>query len=277
MRNDFCDRSVIFMPTISPLYTAQNCRVAYQLNWSLSVFWSATPPPADGWLDPLRVATESDGIRLLEHRLLETRTSQFLLSTKPETAPPAIARSVKGRLQHLLKERLQKAFRRNYSLWSVGSANQETIERYVGGQTQHHRMADRRVQSHLESLSLGNEEVDLATPRVSGHACFSYNLHLVFVNRDRGIDIRRESLEKRRSTIIAVCQKKGHLLSRGHILADHLHLALGCHLTESPLAVALGYLNNLAYVEGMKPVFDYGFYVGTFSRFDLNAVRQSLR
>jgi len=53
-----------------------------------------------------------------------------------------------------------------------------------------------------------------------------------------------------------------------------VHLLLGCKLTESPLDVALGYLNNLAFVQGMQRVYQFGFDVGTVGEYDLGAVRR---
>jgi hypothetical protein len=32
-------------------------------------------------------------------------------------------------------------------------------------------------------------------------------------------------------------------------------------------------MNNLAYAAGMKPIFKFGFYVGTFGEYDLGATR----
>ncbi len=69
-----------------------------------------------------------------------------------------------------------------------------------------------------------------------------------------------------------VARIKGYRLSRGAILADHIHLTLGCPFDVSPADVALGYLNNLAYVHGMKPVFQYGAYIGTFGEYDQRVV-----
>ena len=34
----------------------------------------------------------------------------------------------------------------------------------------------------------------------------------------------------------------------------------------------LGYMNNLAYVHGMKPAFRFSYYVGTFSEYDLGVI-----
>jgi hypothetical protein len=53
-------------------------------------------------------------------------------------------------------------------------------------------------------------------------------------------------------------------------------LELGCGLEDSPLEVALSYVNNLAYTQGMKPVYQFGFYVGTFGEYDLGAIRRHL-
>ena len=49
-------------------------------------------------------------------------------------------------------------------------------------------------------------------------------------------------------------------------------MTLGCDITESPADVALGYLNNLAYVQGMKSVYQFGYYVGTFGEYDLGVM-----
>jgi len=94
------------------------------------------------------------------------------------------------------------------------------------------------------------------------------------VTTNRDVEIRAEVLERRRSMIVAAAAKKQHLIGSGQLLADHIHLALGCNLIESPREVALGYLNNLAYAEGLRRVYELGFYVGTFGEYDLGAVWQ---
>lgn len=259
-----------------PIYTAANCEAAYKLNWSLSVFWTSMPPASATWLEALGKVTEPDGVRILEHRLLKNNVSQFLISTRPEVAPAALVRSIKGRLQHLVRSLLPKAFRRNYGLRSIGDAGADVVEGYVRRQTAHHPMADDRMQRRFESLSIDGG-ADLKTPRISGHAQFLYNLHLVLVHQDRDKEVRAAILERRRLRVLAIAAKKGHLIGSGQLLADHLHVMLGCKLTESPQQVALGYMNNLAYTEGMKPLFEFSYYVGTFGEYDLDAVRRGLR
>lgn len=260
----------------APIYTPENCRAAYRLNWSLAIFWKTAAPPAGGWLEALTDATENDGVRLLEHRNTKSNVSQFLVSTRPETAPAEIARSVKGRLQYLVRESAPKAFRRNYGLRSVGEARGDVVQQYVRTQTEHHVMADSRVQARIESLAIDGVGPALLKPRIASHAQFCYNLHLVLVNRERGMDLRAGALEGRRDRVAAIAAKKSHLIGAGQLLGDHLHVTLGCPLGESPGEVARSYMNNLAYGEGMKPIFEFGFYVGTFGEYDLDAVRRHL-
>ena len=52
-------------------------------------------------------------------------------------------------------------------------------------------------------------------------------------------------------------------------------MSMGCHIEDTPEGVALCFLNNLAYSHGMRPVYRFGYYVGTFGNFDLGALRQA--
>lgn len=178
----------------APIYTAENCKAAYQINWALSLFWH-TPPDDAAWLPELQAATEPDGVRVLEHRFVKAGVSQLLLSTRPE--------------------------------------------------------------------------IDLGQSRQSAHAIYWYNLHVCFVTDGRWKEVRHEVLSKIRAMILRASEKKGHLLSHAALVPDHVHLALGCSLAESPADVALSYMNNLAYACGRAPVFAFGFYAGTFGEYDL--------
>jgi len=53
-----------------------------------------------------------------------------------------------------------------------------------------------------------------------------------------------------------------------------VHLTLGAPYERSPEEIALSYLNNLAYAHGMQPVYQFGYYVGTFGEYDMDAVRR---
>ena len=47
----------------APIYTLENCKAAYQLNWALSLFWHDSPRDCL-WLADLMKSTEPDGVRI---------------------------------------------------------------------------------------------------------------------------------------------------------------------------------------------------------------------
>jgi REP element-mobilizing transposase RayT len=167
---------------------------------------------------------------------------------------------------------MPKPFKKNYAIRSIGYVTRSIIEEYVARQTARHRMADSVVQRQLEELQICQPSVDLSQPQTTSHAIYWYNLHLTIGNDGRWPVVRHETLLKLRDSILAVSGAKGHRLSRGGILPDHFHLPLGCPLAVTPAEIALCYLNNLAYVYDMKPVFQFGAHLRTFSEYDLSAV-----
>jgi REP element-mobilizing transposase RayT len=261
---------------MEPIYTLTNTTPAYQLNWSVSLFGKIALPPPPHWLDQLKAVTERDGVRILEAHLEPPNVGQFFVSTRPEVAPSAIVRSVKGRWQHLLQAQHAIAFRRNYFIGSVGSAHCEVLDRYVAGQTDKHVMVDPRVQERLYSVQFHDAAIDLTHARTSNHGRFIYNLQIVLENVENLHDIREAVLLDSRAMVIRVAAKKDWLLSRIGLLSNHIHILLGAHVAESPASVALSLMNNLAYVQQMKPVLRFSYYAGTFGPYDLDAVRRRL-
>lgn len=259
-----------------PIYTTANVTPAYELRWSLAVFAKKPLPPVESWREPLQVVVEDDGVRILESQFRPPNVWLFLLSTRPTVAPPAIVKSVKGRLQHKIRPTCPDAFRRNFSLTSVGDASRKVVEGYVADQLGHHRMADERVQKRLGEFQLVFPDADLSQPEFSSHGRYLYNLHLVVVNAERWREVRESTLAATRDMFVKAAGKRGHRLSRLSVCADHLHATLGCNIAESPADVALGYMNNLAYAHGMKPVLQDSYYTGTFGEYDMDAVRRHL-
>lgn len=257
---------------MEPIYTPHNTNPAYQLNWGLTIFWRETPIGEENWLPDLQEATEPDGVKVIKHRTTTEGASQYFISTKPHVSPSEMVRSVKGRLQHLIRERLPKAFRRNYSLRGVGSATRKAVEEYVAAQLGHHRMADPKVQQRLTAFQRTDPRVDLAKPSFSSHGEYWYNLHVVMVNDERWMEVRHDVLHKLSDMVQRVALKHDYRLSRVGLLADHLHLTMGCPIDRSPEDVALGYLNNCAFACGMRPAFEFGYYVGTIGEYDRGAV-----
>lgn len=257
---------------MDPIYTPDNTKPAYQLNWGLTLFWRESPIPAENWLTSLQQVTEPDGVRVLRHRLTTRDASQFFVSTKPHVAPSEMIRSVKGRLQHLIRKQASKAFQRNYCLRSIGDTTRAIVEDYVASQLDHHRMADPRVQERLAKYQKTYPAVDLSKPCFSSHGEFWHNLHLALVNDERSMEIRDEVLGALSDMIERLAARNGYRLSRVGLLADHIHLTMGCPIDYAPQDVALAYLNNCAFACGMKRVFQFGYYVGTIGEYDRGAV-----
>jgi REP element-mobilizing transposase RayT len=221
------------MAVPDPIYTAENCNPAYQLFWSLALFWHAPAPDSAAWLAPLKQAVEPDGVRILEHHQRSPKVSQFFLSTKCAVTPAQMMRSLKGRLQYLVRREQPKAFQRNYSLKSVGEVRRQAIEKYVRSQLNHHAMADEKVQQALAAFQVPATGVDLGQVRRSSHGEFIYNLHAVLVHDGRWHEIRPEVLENICGMILRAGARKGHLLSAIGLLSDHIHMTLGCSLAAS--------------------------------------------
>ena len=256
---------------MEPIYTFANCRFAYQLDWSVSVFWRETAEE-DDWLEYLRAAAEADGVRILQHHFGGQggrSTSQFLVSTRPDVSPQSMLRSVKGRLQHLLRDARPRAFRRHHGFRSIGSTRRDTAEGYVASQHDHHPMADPQTQELLARFRMADPSVDLARPRESSHGRYWYGLHVVLENEDGWCEVDPAVLKALWQMLLKAARGKSHLLSRASILANHVHLVLGCRPAEAPGEVALGYMNNLAYACAMQPIFRHSAYLGTLGEYDI--------
>lgn len=256
------------------LYTQTNTSVAYQLNWSLSLFLSQQLPRQAHRLDELNATTENDGVRILEWRFSNDRTVQFFLSTQPHVSPTEVVRSVKGRWQHLIRDVSPKAFQRNYGIYGVGEANNKCLSGYLAKQTARHRMADPCVQERIERLQFHDTRIDLTTVRYTSHGQYNHSLQIVFENLDHLHDVSSESLLKIRSAIIRYCEQKQLCLARIGLLTNHVHILVGCDATESPQAIALALMNHISLAFGMKVLFEYGYYVGTFGVYDRGAMRK---
>lgn len=256
---------------LQPLYTSDNLAVAYQLNWGLCLFWRTQARPDSDWFATLQEQCEPAGLRILRHRFLQDDLSQFFVSTQPHIQPSEIARGLKGRLQRLVRDTALKPFQRNYDLHSIGSTQREKVENYVARQLQHHATDELTVSADEDDLQLVNAEVDLGRVRYSSHSRFRCNLHIVLRFAERVFDADR--LASVRQVLRQTAEKHSHELSRIGLLDDHIHLVLGFGLSESPLHVALPYMNNVTWVFGMRPVLRFSCFVGTCGEYDRGAVR----
>ena len=258
---------------IEPVYTSNNVTPAWQLIYSLTVFWK-TSPGTDSWCSELSAKVEADGLRILEHRFRDNFTSLFLISTTPDVAPVRIPARIKGRLQHLLKSGFPQPFQRNYDLVSLGSTKGEKTEEYVRMQVQHHLSDEPELSNRFSDLQIVNPEVDLLKTRYVRRGRCTCNIHLVVVHSERERVTCPEKWIPLRNMIRRWANAKRCLLSRAGLLPDHLHLTLGLNPELSPLEAALTLMNNVAWVHDMRDILMPSFHVNTFGRYDLGAVRR---
>jgi REP element-mobilizing transposase RayT len=261
---------------MEPIYTAENTKAAYQLNWSVALFGAKEIPLSTDWLPLLKPATDPDGVRILECHRPSSNVIQFLISALPALSPSQIVRSVKGRLQYVIRAAIPKAFRRNYFIGSVGEVNSRVLDQYVGKQAGKHPMADAAVQSRIESLQFHDSRVDLSSRRTGTYGQYVHSLQIVLENSEDWHEVRDDVLLGSRNMIIRCAAKKGWLLSRIGILSNHIHILVGIGVNESPESAALSLLNNLAFAQGWKRVFKFSYYAGTFGRYDRNAIRRAV-
>ena len=260
---------------ISPIYTAENTHAAYQLNWALSLFANAPLPHENMWLSAVTEGAERDGIRILEWRYSQMDVVQFWLSTTPLVKPSAVIKSIKGRMQTAIRSEQPQAFRRNYRLESIGAANVEQTLDYIALQPQRHAAETAPAQQQMEDRQLCDPEVDLTRIRFSAHGEFIHNLHLSLELPPDACDWDTDSFDIARQMLRKVCAKHGWLLARAGLVADHIHVGVGCGIDDVPQEVALSVLNNLAFAFGMQPCFRFSYYAGTFGPFNRGAIRHA--
>ncbi len=260
----------------TPIYTATSCKPAYQLRWSLSIFPQTLLPPINKWLNDLQASTIRDQVHTLDARILNDNVAQFLLSTEPSASPPDIVKSVKGRLQTILRPELKVAYRRNFRLTSVGDARIEVVENYVAAQLAHHRNSFTTATTKFESIQYEDKSVDLSTPINSAHGQYLLALHIVLVHAERFRIGELKTLGLTKESILRQAAEYQHRISRLAILPDHVHFTLGVGYDQSAVEIVLSYMNQVAAAHGGLRLWMDSFYVGSIGPYDMGAVRKVL-
>jgi len=216
-------------------------------------------------------------MRRLEHRLTD-ESWQITFSVIPLVTPIVFAARVKGRLQHALRQHGNDIqFRRKLSVRTIGDNTRADVEAYILKQVDKEQFADAHFRMEMREFTVQQADVDLAQPTVTNSGRYWYNLHVVLIVAQRHRLFDRRCLETVRNSSVRIAAKKGWAISILSVMPDHLHVALRGNLDQSPDEIALALLNNLAYALGQRPHLEPGYYVGTFSEYDMNAVRHRER
>jgi REP element-mobilizing transposase RayT len=257
------------------LYTFDIASAAYQLRWSLAIFPTGSIPEPAQWIKELSQACEPDGIRILEANRSNNDALMLLLSTQPQVKATTIVQRVKGRLQHMLRERGGIAWRRNFRLTAVGDANAARVDKYVADQLVHHPMASPMSQQNLAELGWEDRTVNIAIPINSSHGQYALGLHCVLVHAERWRNADRRFVEMTRNRILKTLADWNCNAARIALLADHVHFTMQLHYDASPSDVMLAIMNETCESQNGLRMWMDGFYVGTVGTYDMAAVRSS--
>lgn len=185
-----------------------------------------------------------------------------------------LATRAKGRLQHALRlAGSPQEFSRKLAVRSIGDNHTADVEAYIASQVSKARFADARYAQALQGFTFVDPNVDLAQPAESARGRYWYNLHLVFVVQQRG-ELDRPTLQRIYDTCGRIAAHKGYSIKSLSLMPDHLHLALRGDIERSPQEIALAFQNNTAYALGQRAIWCENFYAGTFSEYDMGAVRR---
>jgi REP element-mobilizing transposase RayT len=260
----------------APIYHAERQNPAYHLRYT----WTAWPagkqfvelPPLE-ILDDLAPAWEMDDLRVLEHSWTD-QAIQVAFSAKPNVSPVFLAARAKGRLQHALRAGgRSQGFSRKLAVRSIGDNRSDHVQAYIASQVEKEMFADPAFAESMREFTVIDQSVDWSAPQESVRGRYWYNLHLVLVVEQRSRVHDRTVLTLIKDTCFRVAKKKGYRLAALALMPDHLHLALQGNIEHSPQEIALAFQNNTTYALGQKPIWNDNFYVGTFSEYDMQAIR----
>ncbi|MEM7311875.1 MAG: transposase [Planctomycetota bacterium] len=260
-----------------PIYTTDKINSAYCLRY----VWTGWPKngstfpsePSTEFFDSLDKAWQEDGLRIVSVNWRSDRI-QIAFSAVPHVAPTLFVGRVKGRLQHALRKVVIPAvFSRKVAFRAIGNNHSEEIERYLSKQVDRERFVDSEFAELLEGFTHIGDVKRFRKPLTSVSGRYWYNLHIVLVTSGRGKIDSLNTLRKLDRSFEATANKHGYDLVMRSWLLDHVHVALRGNIEQSPQEIALSLMNNSAYTFGQNAVWQFGFYAGSFSEYDVNAVR----
>ena len=258
-----------------PLYTPESVHAAHALSYDWTGWLSDNapfPPQTPAAVHAAAPLWERDGL-LLETCSTRKDLLQILFRAGPPVSPVRFARIVKGRLQHALRgEGAAVRFSRKVAVRTLGSNIRQAVQGYLRKQVRKEKFADPRYAARMAQYTVEDEAVDLSQPTATVSGRYWYNLHLVIVAGGRRRIADESIFVQIRDACPRIAAKKDCRLRGVSVMPDHLHVAMRGNPELSPEDIALGFLNNLAFVLGRNRVWADGYYVGTFSEYEAEAI-----
>lgn len=225
-------------------------------------------------IEGCRSAWNEDGFDLLTYKC-KNETILATCETSPHISPVDFCRKIKGRLSHQSRKNGNAlTFSRAVSFRSLGYNSTEIVNQYVKNQIIKEDLADENYRERLKAYTLSECQRDLSWASSTHYGLYWYNIHLVIVAADRSIRISKdETFEKIKRTLPKIAKKHVCEIAHFAIVPDHIHVSLAANPKLSPFEIGLSFLNNLAYVLNIGVCWRNEFYVGTFSEYDLDALK----
>ena len=262
--------------TPTPFYTSNHVQPAYQLRYT----WTGWPKrnsrfpdkPPPSFFETIAKLWDSDGLRLLDVQWSPNKIA-LLVSTKPMVFPTFLAKRLKGRLQHGLRQaETPTSFSRKFSVTSVGHTRRTEVESYVKRQVDTSNYASTQFKTRLKAFTSALPSADLSKPSSTRSGRYWYNIHLVLVVDGRVRIGDSNWLQNLYRATLCIAEAKDDRISTLSVMPDHLHLTLRGNIDRSPQDIALSYMNNLGYMLRIKALWQPSYYVGTFGEYDMNAL-----
>ncbi len=263
------------MPT--PIYNIQNLQPAFHLRYT----WTGWPThgthfpehPDEPFFQELDKAWATDCLKRISTQWSADQI-QLAFSTTPSVSPTQFVARAKGRLQHALRlAGTPVKFSRKVSFRSIGDNHSADVQAYIAQQVDKEQFVDPRFAVMLKRFTVIDESVTLGQPSESNSGRYWYNLHVVLVVADRARFRNEADFEKLDRALAGTAPKHGYQLAVRAWMPDHVHMALRGNINESPEEIALAIMNNTAYAMGQNAIWQRGFCAGTFSEYDVRALR----
>lgn len=263
-----------------PLYPAEKTQCISTITYSWSGrtkdntnFPSTTPEI----IEQCRDHWEQSGINLLTSKQREN-TILAAFEVTPEISPVDFCRKIKGLLSRQFRVNgVNVNFSRSVSFRSLGHNTTEIVNQYVKNQILKEDLADENFREQLKKYTLWDCQRDLSWASSTHYGLYWYNLHLVIVVAARNIRIAEyETFDKIKSVLPRIADKNGCEIAHFAVVPDHIHISLAGNPKMTPFEIGLSFLNNLAYSMKVGKCWREDFYVGTFSEYDLEALKNKI-
>jgi REP element-mobilizing transposase RayT len=265
----------------SPFYLPEetNCVSNIAYSWSGRIKEpSSFPPSTHEIIEKCRPLWERDGFNLLTFKSKDN-VLLTAFETSPRISPVEFCRKIKGRLSHQFRVNgVPVEFSRAVSFRSLGHNTTKIVNQYVKNQVMKEDLADEAYRKILKKHTQWDCQRDLTWASATHYGLYWYNIHLVIVAADRNIRIAKdETFETIKRTLPKIALKNGCEIAHFAIVPDHIHISLAANPKLAPFQIGMSFLNNLAYVLDVGECWRREFYVGTFSEYDLKALKGSRR